>query len=278
MCEVFAKAIDAGYPLAASIWVFQDIGERRAAEQALRHAKEIAEAASHSKSEFLANMSHELRTPMHAVLSFAELGERKAATPEPAKMAHYFGRIRSSGQRLLQILNDLLDLSKLEAGKMQYDMRRLDLRPTAREVIEEFAPLARSHALKFELAIAADLPEIRADSLRIGQVLRNLVSNAIKFSPDGGVVRIRLARHNEQSVEIAVEDEGVGVPENELSTIFDKFIQSSKTKTGAGGTGLGLAICREIVSAHGGLIRAANRPEGGACVFVILPVDTNQPL
>jgi signal transduction histidine kinase len=253
------------------VLVFQDISERRAAENALLRAKDWAEAASRAKSEFLANMSHELRTPMHAVLSFAELGERKAEA-EPLKAVHYFGRIRSSGQRLLQILNDLLDLSKLEAGKMRYDFRPLQLAAVVRDVAEEFAPLIRQQNLQLRLELDEAVPDVRADALRIGQVLRNLLSNAIKFSRAGGVVCMRVGINALGRVELLVEDEGVGIPEHELGTIFDKFTQSSKTKTGAGGTGLGLAISREIVEAHHGDIRAENRQGGGARFMVVLPL------
>jgi len=271
LCEAFGKAINPLDPVAASIWVYQDIGERRAAEQALLDAKDLAEAASRAKSEFLANMSHELRTPMHAVLSFAELGERKATSIEPLKLTHYFGRIRNSGQRLLQILNDLLDLSKLEAGKMRYDMRPLELGHLVREVTEEFAPLARGRAIVFNCHLP-DAPQVVfGDMLRLGQVLRNLVANAIKFSPDGGIVRIEVGPTAAGMIAVSVSDEGVGVPEAELTVIFDKFVQSSKTKTGAGGTGLGLAISREIVDAHNGRISAHNKPEGGACFTFELP-------
>jgi signal transduction histidine kinase len=139
-----------------------------------------------------------------------------------------------------------------------------------REVAEEFAPLARPRGVEIVLAVDPDLPALRGDALRLGQVLRNLVGNALRYSPDGAQIILR-AENAGKELQLMVEDAGVGIPPEELGLIFDKFVQSSKTNTGAGGTGLGLAICREIVAAHAGRIMAENRAEGGARFRVCLP-------
>ncbi|HEY4371402.1 MAG TPA: PAS domain S-box protein [Burkholderiales bacterium] len=245
-------------------------------------AREAAEAANRSKSEFLANMSHELRTPMHAILSFASFGVDKAQQAERAKLSHYFGNIQKSGNRLLVLLNDLLDLSKLEAGKMEMRPKAIDPADLLREAMVEAEALARRHEITFEVHAPAAPLTAQIDSPRLLQVLGNLLSNAIKFSPGGARVLLMLAPARvagaggaaADGLEIRVQDEGVGIPETELEAVFDKFVQSSKTKTGAGGTGLGLAICREIIQAHGGTIVARNNPPPlcGASFILRLPL------
>jgi signal transduction histidine kinase len=251
-----------------------------AARQEAERAREAAETANFSKSEFLANMSHELRTPMHAILSFASFGVEKAGHAERDKLLHYFGNIQKSGARLLSLLNDLLDLSKLEAGKMEMQLRETDPAGLIREAAAEAEALANSHCVRIELDVPPRALAARLDGARMLQVLRNLLSNAIKFSPPGGNVAIGLRAlpaaqcgDGRVWIEIAMRDEGIGIPEGELEAVFDKFVQSSKTKTGAGGTGLGLAICREIVHAHGGEIGARNNPPPlrGACFTLRLP-------
>ena len=243
-------------------------------------AKQAAERANRAKSEFLTNISHELRTPMHAILSFASFGIEKFGAVEPARLLSYFRNIKTSADRLLSLLNDLLDLARMEAGRMTPNLASIDVAELLRDAITEAEAYAQSRSVRLQLTddpARSDGSILRAswDGMRILQVIRNLVSNAIKFSSAGGVIDLsaRPSRADPRIIEIQVRDQGIGIPENELAAVFDKFIQSSRTKTGAGGTGLGLAICREIVASHGGVISAANNPAPakGAVFTVALP-------
>jgi PAS domain S-box-containing protein len=268
-----------GRDISEQVRARQALQERRDALQRLvdeqtrdlRHAKEAAEAANAAKSRFLANMSHELRTPMHALLSFARIGQDKARTDaHTQKLAHYFERIGQSGERLLVLLNDLLDLAKLEAGKVELDCRPTDLRAVAADAVAELEELARAKSVAVRLQGPPAAVTAFCDAYRIGQVVRNLLSNAIKFSREHGSVRLCFGEERDQ-VRLTVEDEGIGIPAGELDAVFDPFIQSTKTRTNAGGTGLGLSICKHIVTQHGGTIRAEHNPGGGARVSFTLP-------
>lgn len=252
-------------------------------------AKESAERANEAKSEFLANMSHELRTPMHAILSFSELGESKVEEATPEKLKSYFHRIQDSGKRLLNLLNDLLDLSKLEAGKMMLRQHPHDLFNLAQEVLAEFESLIQSHKLDLQLESGNCITIAEVDEMRFMQIVRNLVANAIKFTPPGGMLALRfsaaeLPRGRRGSdigmvpaIRLEISDSGVGIPENELEAVFDKFVQSSMTSSKAGGTGLGLAICRELIEAHHGTIFAHNNASGGATFVITLPLTPALP-
>lgn len=229
--------------------ILMDVSEFREAERATQEARSAAEEASRSKSEFVANMSHELRTPLQSILGFAELGMmRGKATP---KLAGMFEDIHSAGQRMLTLVNDLLDVSKLESTVGTFHMERIDLRGIVRPVIQELEPLlARSH-LMMDVRLSG-LPLIaKADPVRFQQVIRNVVANAIKFSPPGSTITLEGYIDSNGQANLVIRDEGPGIPDAELDRIFEAFVQSSKTKDGSGGTGLGLAICRKIVEAMG---------------------------
>ncbi len=265
-----------------------DITDRKKAEEALcrysenleelvaertkeaYEAKIKAEKANQAKTEFLANMGHELRTPMHGILSFSKFGLEKSKSEGLEVLHRYFKEIHESGQRLLSLLNDLLDSEKLEAGKVKYEFKEHDLINVIKNVVSEFSTLLKEKNINIKL----DLPNKKCiaviDKIRMMQVVRNLLSNAVKFSLDGGEVVITLKDKGGIFI-LSIADRGIGIPENELNQIFDKFVQSSSSRTGAGGTGLGLSICRQIVWAHYGEIWAENRYGGGAIFYVVIP-------
>jgi signal transduction histidine kinase len=246
------------------------VEERTAALDEARKARAEAEEANQAKSEFLANMSHELRTPLHGILSFAQFGRRKYASAEPEKIQNYFERIEQSGITLMRLLNDLLDLAKLEAGRMSFSFEPCDLRTVVSAVGDEFVSLLSERELELTCRTPLEKVEASVDVERIKQVLRNLLSNAVKFSPRGGRIELGLQAQGQMQF-ISIRDQGPGIPDAELEAVFAKFMQSSATRTGAGGTGLGLPICRQIVTAHGGEIFARNHAEQGAVFFVQLP-------
>jgi signal transduction histidine kinase len=245
--------------------------ERRVEERTeeLRKAKDQAEEAVRIKSEFLANISHELRTPMHGILSFAAFGLRKTETAARAKLLDYFEKIHLSGSRLLGLLNDLLDLSKLDAGRMEMEFAPNDVSSVVGNVVDEFRSLVSERNITIDWEARIERPFV-LDAVRIMQVIRNIVGNAVRFSPPGGRITVT-AEGSPGLLLVAVEDEGVGIPDDELETVFAKFVQSRKTKTGAGGTGLGLAICKEIVDAHRGRIWAEPGHTRGARVSFEIP-------
>jgi signal transduction histidine kinase/FixJ family two-component response regulator len=237
-------------------------------------AKEAAENANRAKTEFLANMSHELRTPLHGILSYTRFGMRESTERGDTDLHDYFRIIEDSGQNLLRLVNDLLDLATLGTAHASYDFERLDLDKLLLRALEEFAPRFQERAIFVQVQELTDPLQIEVDSGRMLQVFRNILQNALKYAREWVSITVE---HGDGLARIRLADDGRGIPENELEVVFEKFVQSSRTTSGAGGVGLGLAICREIVRAHRGRIWAEAPATGGATFVVELPVAQAVP-
>jgi signal transduction histidine kinase len=238
--------------------------------------RQLALASQH-KSQFLANMSHELRTPLNAILGYAELMLDKVYGEVPDKMRGVLDRVQTNGRHLLGLINDVLDLSKIEAGQITLALASYSLGDVVHGVVTSVEPLAAEKRLGLKLDIVPNLPVGRGDERRIAQVLLNLVGNAIKFT-DQGEVAIRASAMN-GAFNIAVRDTGPGIPVSEQLKIFEEFHQAdnSATKT-KGGTGLGLAIAKRIIEMHGGRISVESAPGVGSIFSVSLPVNVKAQL
>jgi len=246
-------------------------------------ALEKAEEANKAKTTFIANMSHELRTPLHGILSFSKFGIIKIDKASKEKLLEYFKSISTSGERLLNLINDVLTISKIEEGSISAVRSENDLKDTINACINEQLALLETNELTIEQTFHCESSIAYYDNNLITQVITNLLSNAIKFSPHKSVIEVivsdkplgrRKIESNQSLLYFSLKDEGPGIPDDELETIFTRFSQSSRTDTGAGGTGLGLTISEDIIKAHNGEIWAENnKDENGSTFIFTLPVN-----
>jgi hypothetical protein len=242
----------------------------------LTRAREEAERANRAKDDFINTVSHELRTPLQSVIGFSELGQ--TFTDGQAPFATMFDDIHAGGQRMLTLVNALLDVSKIDASPGGLSLHRNDLFALAAGVARELRPLADKRGLSIRLPQPLPALPARVDAFRMQQVVRNVLANALRFAPDGSAIDLTGTDLGSEGVLLEVRDRGPGIPPDELETVFAPFVQSSRTRDGSGGTGLGLTICRKIMGAHGGIIAAANAHDGGACIRLWLPAAASTPL
>jgi PAS domain S-box-containing protein len=257
----------------------RDVTERRRLEEIRTKSLELLEEqyrriqeASRMKSEFLANMSHELRTPLNAVIGFAELLHDGKAGAVSADQKEYLGDILTSAQHLLQLINDVLDLAKVEAGKMTFRMEPIDPARLAAEVRDTLRSLVGEKRMSIQLEVAPDFGDVVADAAKLRQILYNYLSNALKFTPDGGRVVVSITAEGRDHFRIAVADTGIGIRAEDLGRLFVEFQQldGSAAKEYAG-TGLGLALTKRIVEAQGGRVGVTSQPGKGSTFFAVLP-------
>lgn len=230
------------------------------------------------KSEFLANVTHELRTPLTSIIGFAEVLRESAAAPEPEKAARYAENILISGRILLEIINELLDLAKLEAGRVELRIAPVDLGNVCRTLADFVRPLSDKKHIRIDLELSPGLPELSTDRGRLHQILFNLMSNAVKFTPEHGRIRLHAGRLGDQRVRVSVTDSGPGIAPENHKIIFEKFRQIDASATREHhGTGLGLAIAKELTTLMGGEIGVNSRPGQGASFWITLPISVSQP-
>lgn len=259
------------------VFCLHDITEMKEIEGSLREANVIAETSNRTKSEFLANMSHELRTPLNSVIGFSEVLLEGNSGPLNEKQTRYLKNISKSGKHLLTIINDILDISKIESGKMQLYKENISVKNLLEDMFSSMQPLAAEKEIVMKVSFGPDLSYIQADKGKIKQVLYNLIGNALKFTEHGGFVTIS-AKVNGDMVYISVEDTGIGISRMDQEKLFKPFTQiDSSISRKYEGTGLGLALSKELVVLHGGKIWVVSEPGKGSAFTFTIPVHGFQP-
>ena len=271
MLQISRRAMPDG----SVVSVYSDITDLKASERKLIQARSQAEMANHAKSEFLANMSHELRTPLNAIIGFSEIIAHELFGPlGNEKYLDYMKDIHQSSLHLLSIINDVLDMSKIEAGKLELSKEPLNIRHLIGEVIRMMRERADSHGIGLATKLSDEEVEIWADERAMKQIFLNLLSNAIKFSRDGGEVCIRVISDESGLAVVEFEDHGIGMNEEELERALQPFGQAKPSTTrNYGGTGLGLPITKGLIEAHGGKLVIESRAGQGTIARISLPTE-----
>jgi PAS domain S-box-containing protein len=255
--------------------VTRDITEHKRTQEIIMHAKEEAERASKFKDQFLSTMSHELRTPLNAVLGFSDLLADERYGPLNDRQQRYVAHIHTGGKHLLKLISDILDLSKIEAGRMELTREDVTVALAFGEVISALYPLAEKKSQALVQQVEPHL-HVNADAMRFRQVLMNLVANAIKFTPENGRIELA-ARQVDNQVRLEVRDNGPGIPLDQQQRIFEAFVRLTQTGTATEGTGLGLAITSRLVELHGSKLQIESQPGAGTCFYFSLPLVAITP-
>jgi signal transduction histidine kinase len=265
--------IDADGQLRGGVLVFRDVTEQKAARESLRRAKDEAEAANRAKSEFLSRMSHELRTPMNAILGFAQLLEDEALTSE---QQDGIARILKAARHLLGLINEVLDISRIEAGRLNLQIERFAAFEVVQFAIELMAPLAAQRGIELLVPVCDASRGINADRQRLTQILVNLLGNAIKYNRERGQVKVSFEQTQERSLRINIADTGFGIAPELLNKLFVPFERLGAERSGIEGTGLGLAHSNRLISAMGGRIGVESEVAKGSVFWIEIPLSVEE--
>jgi len=268
-CRLSGRAVEAGDLSRGTVWMLEDVTERRQAEEEIKQARQKAEEATEMKSMFLANMSHEIRTPMNAIIGLSHLALK---TQLSAKQRDYVGRVHDAGTSLLGVINDILDFSKIEAGRLDLETIEFGMDQVISTVTTLTAQKAQDKGIEYLAHVSSAVPEsLRGDPLRLGQVLTNLVNNAVKFTERGEIrLTVEVLERTDEKVQLkcSVRDTGIGMTREQTAKLFQPFTQADMSTTRThGGTGLGLTISRRLVEAMGGRVWLESEPGVGSTFF-----------
>jgi signal transduction histidine kinase len=271
------SAIDvrtAPLPDGGHISVVTDISALVQAEAAARHARDVAQTANEAKSRFLATMSHELRTPLNAIIGFSDALMRDGLHPSPTEVADYSAQINASGKQLLSLINSILDVARIEAGRFEPGDEVADVGQILRAVVRQSYSAALAAEVAVTLDMPDDLPNLRADERRMIQALGQLLSNAVKFTAEGGSVTVGAGLADSGALHLRVVDTGIGMAEADLDRVFEPFTQlDDGLARRYGGSGLGLYVARAIINAQGGSVRLTSAPGGGTTADITFPSE-----
>jgi PAS domain S-box-containing protein len=293
LCRMLVRAVDRSHPArGGTIWIAEDVTDRRAVDRALAQARDEAEAANRAKSAFLANTSHEIRTPLNGLLGLARMARQSDL--DEGRRRQYLEQIGDSAEALTAIISDILDLSKIEAGKLHLEAVPFDLHALLATLQRAYTPHAEGRGLRLQVDLAPDLPQrVVGDPLRVRQILSNYLSNAVKFTPRGDI-QLRVRVQDDDRLRFEVCDTGPGIAPEVQERLFRPFTQADESTTRRfGGTGLGLSICRELAQLMNGEVGVDSQPGNGSCFWAELELpatdsaasdsgfgtlDTTQPL
>jgi len=272
-CRLLGRSVDPNKPDDGTIWIMEDVTERRRTEAALAQAKDDAQAASRAKSAFLANTSHELRTPLNGMLGLARLLQQRELSDDTR--SEYLDQLLESAEGLTSLISDILDISKVEAGRLTLESLPFSLTDMLTNIRLAYATMAQARGLTFSLDLAEGLPaRVVGDPTRVRQILANYLGNALKFTETGSIV-LRVSSPTPGRVRVEVTDTGPGIPADLQAQLFMPFTQADNSTTRRyGGTGLGLSICRELATLMNGEVGLQSRPGEGACFWAELPLAT----